>query len=109
LWGPAGGAWKPQVIRTIAADNKGIDALAAEIERFRKHFENAHERQEREIGHWKEWILQLLEARLMERVVGDQLGEKELNRLAEQVAARKMDPYAAVNDILAKSGLGAKR
>src|ERR1700734_3771748 len=73
--------WKPQVIRTIAADNKGIDALAAEIERFRKHFENAHERQAREIGHWKEWILRLLEARLMERGVGDQLGESELNRL----------------------------
>jgi LAO/AO transport system kinase len=101
--------WKPPVVRTIANDNKGIDVLAAEIERFRKHFENAHERQAREIGHWKEWILQLLEARLMERVVGEQLGEKELNRLAELVAARKMDPYGAVNDILAKAGLGAKR
>src|SRR5271163_595722 len=101
--------WKPPVVRTIATDNKGIDVLAAEIDRFRKHFENAHERQAREIGHWKEWILQLLEARLMERVVGEQLGEKELNRLAELVAARKMDPYGAVNDILAKAGLGAKR
>jgi LAO/AO transport system kinase len=101
--------WKPPVVRTIATDNKGIDALAAEIARFRKHFENAHERQAREIGHWKEWILQLLETRLMERVVGDQLGEKELNRLAEQVAARKMDPYGAVNDILSRAGLGAKR
>jgi hypothetical protein len=45
----------------------------------------------------------------MERVVGDQLGEKELDRLAEQVAARKMDPYGAVNDILSRAGLGAKR
>jgi LAO/AO transport system kinase len=101
--------WKPPVVRTIANDNKGIDLLAAEIEQFRKHFENAHERQAREVGHWKEWILQLLEARLMERVVGEQLGEKELNRVAELVAARKMDPYGAVNDILAKAGLGAKR
>src|SRR5271156_3406631 len=101
--------WNPPVVRTVANDNKGIDLLAAEIERFRKHFENAHERQAREVGHWKEWILQLLEARLMERVVGEQLGEKELNRVAELVAARKMDPYGAVNDILAKAGLGAKR
>jgi hypothetical protein len=29
--------------------------------------------------------------------------------LAERVAARKMDPYGAVNDILTKAGLGAKR
>jgi LAO/AO transport system kinase len=101
--------WKPPVVRTIATENKGIDALAAEIARFRKHFENAQERHAREVGHWKEWILQLLEARLIERVVGEQLGEKELNRLAEQVAARKIDPYGAVNDILARAGLGAKR
>src|SRR6202453_1759752 len=101
--------WKPPVVRTVATENKGVGELAAEIEQFRKHFENAHERQAREVGHWKEWILQLLEARLMERVVGEQLGEKELNRVAELVAARKMDPYGAVNDILAKAGLGAKR
>jgi LAO/AO transport system kinase len=101
--------WKPPVVRTIATDNKGIADLAAEIERFRAHFENAHERQAREVTHWKEWILQLLELRLMERVAGEQLGEKELDRLAEQVAARKLDPYGAVNDILARAGLGAKR
>ncbi|HEY0702732.1 MAG TPA: methylmalonyl Co-A mutase-associated GTPase MeaB [Candidatus Acidoferrales bacterium] len=101
--------WRPPVVRTIATEDKGIDALAAEIEKFRKHFENAHEKQAREISHWKEWILQLLEARLMERVVGDHLGEAELDRVAGQVAARQMDPYAAVNQILAKAGLGAKR
>src|SRR6202522_2036649 len=101
--------WKPPVVRTVATDNKGIAELCIEIDRFRKHFETAQERHAREVGHWKEWILQPLQARLMERVVGDQLGEKELNRLAEQVAARKMDPYGAVNDVLAKAGLGAKR
>src|SRR6202041_1722313 len=76
--------WKPPVVRTIANDNKGIDVLAAEIARFRKHFEIAHERPAREIAHWKEWILQLPESRLMERVVGEQLGEAELNRLGGQ-------------------------
>src|SRR5947209_11842055 len=31
--------WHPPVIRTIATENKGIDPLAATIEKFRKHFE----------------------------------------------------------------------
>jgi LAO/AO transport system kinase len=101
--------WRPPVVRTIASEDRGIDVLAAEIEKFRKHFESAAEKQAREIGHWKEWILQLLESRLMERVVGDHLGEAELNRVAGLVAARQMDPYAAVNEVLAKAGLGAKR
>ncbi len=44
----------------------------------------------------------------MERVVGEQLGERELDRIASQVAERKMDPYGAVNQILARAGLGDK-
>jgi hypothetical protein len=44
----------------------------------------------------------------MERVVGEQLGEHELDRIASQVAERKIDPYAAVNQILARAGLGDK-
>jgi LAO/AO transport system kinase len=100
--------WKPPVVRTVATENKGVDELARQIELFRAHFDQAHDRKAREIAHWKEWILQLLEARLLERVVGEQLGERELDRIAVQVAERKMDPYGAVNQILARAGLGDK-
>jgi hypothetical protein len=53
--------------------------------------------------------LQLLETRLMERVAGKYLGEKELDAIAAAVAERKTDPYAAVNEILARAGLGDDR
>ena len=101
--------WKPPVVRTVATDNKGIAQLCDEIDRFRAHFEQAHERRAREIAHWKEWILQLLEARLLERVAGRHLGERELDRISELVADRKLDPYGAVNDILERAGLGDSR
>jgi LAO/AO transport system kinase len=100
--------WKPPVVRTVATENKGVDELARQIALFKSHFEQTHDRKAREVAHWKEWILQLLEARLMERVVGEQLGERELDRIASQVAERKMDPYGAVNQILARAGLGDK-
>jgi LAO/AO transport system kinase len=100
--------WKPPVVRTVATENKGVDELARQIALFKAHFEQTYDRKAREVSHWKEWILQLLEARLMERVVGDQLGERELDRIASQVAERKIDPYGAVNQILARAGLGDK-
>ena len=106
---PERDGWKPPVVRTIATENKGVAELGRQIELFRKHFEQAHERQAREVAHWKEWILQLLETRLMERVAGKYLGEKELDRIAAAVAERKTDPYAAVNEILARAGLGETR
>jgi LAO/AO transport system kinase len=101
--------WKPPVVRTIATDNRGIAQLCDEIDRFRAHFEQAHERRAREIAHWKEWILQLLEARLLERVAGRHLAERELDRISALVADRKLDPYGAVNDIIERAGLGDSR
>src|ERR1700740_2741869 len=99
---PERDGWKPPVVRTVATENKGIAELEKQIALFRKHFEQTHERHAREITHWKEWILQLLETRLMERVAGKYLGEKELDAIAAAVAERKTDPYAAVNEILAR-------
>ena len=105
---PERDGWKPPIVRTVATENKGVNELARQIALFRKHFDQTHDRKAREISHWKGWILQLLEARLMERVVGEQLGERELDRIAAQVAERKIDPYGAVNQILARAGLGEK-
>jgi LAO/AO transport system kinase len=97
--------WKPAVVRTVATENKGIDALANEISKFREHFEKARNRRTREVEYWKEWLLRLLQARLLERAVGGNFSESQFAELAAAVAARKKDPYASVNEILARAGL----
>ncbi len=102
---PERSGWKPPVVRTIATENKGIDELAGQIESFRQHFASADGRAMKEVARWKQRLLQLIGARLMEHVVGERVGEAALDRLAEEVAARKKDPYAAVNEILARAGL----
>lgn len=106
---PERDGWKPPIVRTVATENHGIEELARQIERFRAHFAQLRGRPEKEIEHWKDWLLRLLEARLMEHVVGEHLGEAEFERIAAEVAARKKDPYAAVNEILARAGLGENR
>jgi len=99
--------WKPLVVRTVATENKGIDALAETIGKFRKHFEASGERERKHIKHWKKRLLELLESRLLEKTLGGAEGEARLEKLAEEVAQRKKDPFAAVNEILAKSGMVA--
>src|SRR5579863_12622 len=96
---------KPLVVRTVATENKGIDALAETIEKFRKHFEASGERERKHIKHWKKRLLELLESRLLDKTLGGADGEAWLEKLAEEVAQRKKDPFAAVNEILAKSGM----
>jgi len=97
--------WRPAVVRTVATENKGIDALAEAIDRFRKNFEASGERQRKHVQHWKLRLIELLESRLLQRVLGGTAGEAKLAALAAEVAERKKDPFAAVNEILAASGL----
>jgi LAO/AO transport system kinase len=97
--------WHPPVVRTVATENKGIVDLAAAVDRFRAHFESSGERRRKHVEHWKKRLLDLLESRLLERSLGGIQGERRLAELAEAVADRKKDPFAAVNEILASAGL----
>jgi LAO/AO transport system kinase len=98
--------WQPPVVRTVASENKGIDVLAATIAKFRAHFESSGERRRKHVEHWKQRLIELVESRLLQRALGGAGGEARLTALATEVADRKKDPFAAVNEILAQSGLG---
>src|ERR1041385_1289543 len=58
--------WHPPVVRTVASENKGIDALAVTIEKFRKHFEASNDRKRKHVEHWKQRLMELLESRLLQ-------------------------------------------
>jgi len=92
--------WHPPVIRTVATENSGVDALAAGIEKFRIHFESSGQREKKHQEHWKNRLLGLLESRLLEQVLHGAEGEKRLDRMAAEVAQRKKDPFTAVNELL---------
>ncbi len=96
--------WHPPVVRTIATENKGIEALAETIGRFRKHFESSQERRRKQTDHWKQRLIEMLESRLLERTLGGHGGEARLMELAREVAERKTDPFSAVGEILQRSG-----
>jgi LAO/AO transport system kinase len=98
--------WHPPVVRTVACENKGIDVLAATIAKFRTHFESSGERRRKHVEHWKQRLIELVESRLLQKALGGSGGEARLTALAAEVADRKKDPFAAVNEILAQSGLG---
>ncbi|PYT82841.1 MAG: methylmalonyl Co-A mutase-associated GTPase MeaB [Acidobacteria bacterium] len=98
--------WQPPVIRTVATENQGIEGLAGAVKKFEKHFEASGERKRKHVDHWKKRLVELLESRLLERALGGAAGEARLTELAKEVAERKKDPFAAVNEILRRSGLG---
>ena len=98
--------WHPPVVRTVATENHGTEQLAETVARFQKHFEASGERQRKHVEHWKNRLIELLESRMLERVLGGAGGEARLGDLARQVAERKKDPFTAVSEIIKTSGLG---
>jgi LAO/AO transport system kinase len=100
--------WHPPVIRTVATESRGIEELAATIAKFRQHFESGEEREKKHLEYWKNRLVEMIESRLLENVLGGKDGEARLQELAAAVAARKLDPFSAVSEILAKSDFGPK-
>ena len=96
--------WHPPIVRTVATENRGIGDLAATIEKFRKHFECSGQRQKKHVEHWKNRLVEMLESRLLENVLGGKEGEARLQELAAAVAGRKTDPFSAVSELLRRGG-----
>jgi len=102
---PERNGWKPQIVRTVATENKGVDELAATIAKYREHFDRTSERQSKRVEQWKRRLITLAGELFLERAVPGQLGEAALDALAREVADRKKDPYAAVKELLSRAGL----
>ena len=96
--------WQPPIVRTVATENRGMLELAATIDKFRKHFEASGERRKKHVEHWKNRLIEMLESRLLERVLGGKEDEAKLQDLAVAVSERKKDPFSAVNELLRAAG-----
>jgi LAO/AO transport system kinase len=92
--------WQPPIVKTVATESKGIEELAAAIERCREFQKTAPASTARKqsIARWR--ILELLRERLVaQTLAGDSVSEK-LDRLAAEVASKKRDPYSAVDELI---------
>lgn len=92
--------WHPPIVKTIATENKGVDELAAAIERFREFQRNGGRGNERRaaIARWR--ILDLLRERLLARALNEPGAVERLNELAAEVADKSRDPYSAVDEMM---------
>jgi GTPase len=105
---PERDGWKPPIVLTVATEAKGIEDLAHEIERFRKHFSSKERRHSREIALWRDRLMNLLRERLVQHVEEGLGDDSFVDSLAADVAARKRDPFSAVHEIMKRMGLGRK-
>jgi LAO/AO transport system kinase len=95
--------WNPPIVKTIATENKGIEDLSAAIEsygNYRSTEEDAVRLRKTAIARWR--LLELLQEELLERVLQKNGTREEVERFADQVAEKRIDPYSAVEALLSE-------
>jgi LAO/AO transport system kinase len=102
---PERSGWKPKIVRTVATENKGVEELAVAIAEYREHSDGSSNRQSKKVEQWKRRLITLAGELFLERAIPGQKGDAALDALALEVADRKKDPYAAVNELLSRAGL----
>ena len=92
--------WEPPIVKTVATENQGIEALAQAIESYSQAQLGPRVSSERRraIARWR--IVELLRESLLARVLASDSSVAMLNRFADEVATRRRDPYSAVEEII---------
>ena len=92
--------WKPPIIRTSAQDNTGIDALVKAIDAHVEWSTSSGDRDARRAGAARQEVEALLRESLVKRLE-DRIGPRRVTDAVARVAKREIDPYRAVDELLA--------
>jgi LAO/AO transport system kinase len=101
----APGEWRPPILKTQATTGEGVPELLATIERFRAHSADSQGSRRRARAEFR--LRELIAHRFVQHVEQQVLGEGELGGILDRIAARELDPYAAVDEIVRRTLKGA--
>jgi len=91
--------WQPSIVKTVAIESKGIEDLAAAIDRCREFEKGSSSNERRQaIARWR--ILELLRERLVSDALKADSASERLDGLAAEVARKQRDPYSAVEELM---------
>src|SRR3954454_3309906 len=94
------GAWRPEIVKTVAMTGEGVDDVVAALDSHLAHLVGSGELQARRQRRAREEIEAIAVTSLRERW-GDVHARTELDELAVRVVAGTTDPYAAADELLA--------
>ena len=98
-----GDGWVPPIVKTVASEGQGIAELAAAIAEYEAYLKKENLALQRNIQNWQERLIEMLRDALLDKA-REQLGFRDVQQLAAQVAEHKRDPYSLVEEIVGRLG-----
>ena len=97
------GAWRPEIVKTVASKGEGVDDVVAAIERHREHLSASGELDARRLKRTRDEIEAIAVTALRQQWRGVH-ENAALDELAGEVVAGRSDPYAAADLLLESIG-----
>jgi len=91
--------WEPPILQTVALDGSGVPQVLDAVAAHREHLRASGLWSELERERVREELLSLLQQELLRRTVA-RVGEEQVQAWTAQIAARQVDVYTAVHEIL---------
>jgi LAO/AO transport system kinase len=98
-------AWRPPVVRTVAARGEGVDDLVDALDAHREWIDASGERERRRLAR-AEAEIGAIALEQMRASIGDIRGARGLPELAKRVLAGELDPYRAADELTGSIGSG---
>ena len=96
------GDWSPPVLRTVATTGDGLEELVGTIDRHLDHLVATGEMERFRLLKSQAEFMAVLEETLSQYVLEEMLSDGALERIVESIASRELDPYTAVEEIMAR-------
>jgi LAO/AO transport system kinase len=92
--------WKVPILKTEAAEGKGVEELAAAIDAHHEHIKQAGTLEERRGRNLRNEVLGLAAVRLRQQLERSLEGDPAVQELLERVVRREVDPASAAEELL---------
>jgi LAO/AO transport system kinase len=99
--------WQPPVIKTVATEGGGVPELQAAIGDCYSFFQKSEQRKQKKHDDARQRLITLLEERLVNKAMEQVFPDGELNKVIEEIADRRKDPYSIVDNIIQNSKFSA--
>ncbi|HEY7547112.1 MAG TPA: methylmalonyl Co-A mutase-associated GTPase MeaB, partial [Blastocatellia bacterium] len=98
--------WQPPVVKTIATEDSGVADLAESVRSYMEYVASMSDHgASRRVSVAHHRIIEMLRERLLRAALKKGVSEEELRSMAEDVAARRRDPYSVVEEIISRLGI----
>jgi LAO/AO transport system kinase len=96
----SGDTWMPQIIKTIATSNIGVDELARAIDEHTNFLLSSGKLHQKLLDQSRQRMIDALEYQVTSHIIEEGFERFRVSQKIEDIAKRKLDPHSAVQDLL---------